>query len=234
VVKEQQREKIGGQRAAVREDWWSKSSSERRFVVKDSRNSLNSWSKSSSERRFVVRDSRNSLNSWSKIRVMLTPASTVVQAQEPDALPEPPPITDSRFGIVQAYDSPEVAQAAGVGWTRAILEWNQIQQKAVNDWNPHYFDHVIKWKQQLGQNVPMAGLLIHTPDWASRGRNEDGLPSSVPNGIDEPYNSPQNLWGQFVRKAIQEYKNDINDWVIWNEPDRWNSPNCDGSDDLLA
>jgi hypothetical protein len=176
------------------------------------------------------------------VSVMLTPASTVVQAEGPDALPAPPPVTDSRFGLIQAYDgydpqnNPEydqagnlsnVANAAGVGWTRAILEWHQIQPKTVNDWNYGYLgSQALKWKQELGQNVPMAGLLISTPSWASRGTNQDGLASTVPDGIYEPYNSPENLWGQFVHKAMQEYEGYINEWIIWNEPDTWNSPNC--------
>lgn len=138
--------------------------------------------------------------------VMLMRASTVVEAQEPDALPAPPPLIDSRFGIVQAYDSPELAEAAGVGWTRAILEWNNIQQKGDYDWNPHYFDHVVKWKQRAGQDVEMVGLLINTPEWASREPNIDsqGRWSTVPSGIGEPYNDPENenVWGQLDRKSV--------------------------------
>ena len=64
----------------------------------------------------------------------------------------------------------------------------------------------------------MVGLLIGTPGWAG-----DGSPAAVPGGLDLPSEDPNNLWAEFTRQMAQRYRGRIDDWVIWNEPDIWDS-----------
>lgn len=141
----------------------------------------------------------------------------LVSADPPDQqLPSPPPLEDIRFGAVEAYAAPEVATAAGVGWTRVIFWWHQLQPGGPQDWNAFYFpDGVLN--QELSANRELVGIVAGTPAWAS----ETGSPRAVPSGLYLPYDDPDNLWGQFIYRLAQRYKGQINRWIIWNEPDVW-------------
>ncbi|MDQ4076681.1 MAG: hypothetical protein M3220_10605, partial [Chloroflexota bacterium] len=141
-------------------------------------------------------------------------ASASVWAQEP--LPPPPPERDGRFGAVEAYDAPHIADAAGVGWTRVLFWWHQMQPAGIDDWNVHYFpDHLLNQERAAGRE--MVGLLAGTAAWAS----ESGSPRAVPSGLYLPYDHPDNLWGQFVSRIVRRYAGEIDRWIIWNEPDIW-------------
>lgn len=140
-----------------------------------------------------------------------------VQGQEPETdLPPPPPIREPRFGAVQTYSAPEVADAAGAAWTRVFFRWPQLQLQGINDWNPDYFpDGVLN--RELDSGRELVGILIGTPAWASDG----GSTRSPPHGLYLPHNDPENLWGQFVYRIVSRYKGRIDRWIIWNEPDIW-------------
>ncbi len=141
-------------------------------------------------------------------------APRTARAQEP--LPAPPPLRDGRFGAVEAYDAPLIAGAAGVGWTRVLFWWHQVQPNGINDWNVHYFpDGIVNAERDAGRE--MVGLLAGTAPWAS----ESGSVRAVPSGLYLPYDDPNNLWGQFVYRIAQRYAGRIDHWIIWNEPDVW-------------
>src|SRR5690606_27437051 len=135
-----------------------------------------------------------------------------------ESLPPPPPLRDVRFGAVEAYDAPHIATSAGVGWTRIIFWWHQVQPGGPHDWNDFYFpDGLVN--QELAANREMVGIIAGTPSWAS----ESGSVRAVPSGLYLPYDDPDNLWGQFVYRLAQRYKGQIDRWIIWNEPDVWDS-----------
>lgn len=147
--------------------------------------------------------------------VTLVTASSVL-AQEPETdLPPPPPIREPRFGAVQTYSAPEVADAAGAAWTRVFFRWPQLQLQGIHDWNPDYFpDGVLNREVDSGREL--VGILIGTPAWAG-----DGSTRSPPRGLYLPHDDPENLWGQFVYRIVSRYKGRIDRWIIWNEPDIW-------------
>lgn len=142
----------------------------------------------------------------------LSPIS--LKAQGP--LPPEPPVRDLRFGVVQAYDTPELATAAGVGWTRVFFSWADLQPGGTRDWNEHYFLDKVP-NRELNDGRQMVGLLIGTPYWAAGSRR------GVPSGLYFHYNDPNNAWGQFVKQIVQRYRGRIDHWIIWNEPDIWNN-----------
>lgn len=146
------------------------------------------------------------------IFILLFPS--VVQAQAP--LPQEPPIRDGRFGAVESYVNADAATSAGVGWTRVLFWWHQVQPHSINDWNPHYFEDGVM-NLELDRGRELVGLLGGTAGWASA----TGSVRAVPNGLYLPYDHPDNLWGQFVYRIVQRYKGQIDRWVIWNEPDVW-------------
>ncbi|MGB0388608.1 MAG: hypothetical protein ACPGWR_27625 [Ardenticatenaceae bacterium] len=129
--------------------------------------------------------------------------------------PTTPLIQDHRLGIVQAYDAPEVATAVGAGWTRVYFSWANLQPNgAGSEFNPYYFPSEVM-KRELEANRELVGVLIQTPAWAS----ESGEHREVPSGLYLPYDDENNLWGQFVKQIVEEYQGQIDDWIIWNEPD---------------
>ncbi len=123
---------------------------------------------------------------------------------------------DPRFGAVEAYEAPEQATLAGVGWERIIFWWHELQPNGPDDWNGQYFpDEILD--RELAQGREVVGLLKNTPYWATDGEPLRG----VPRGLYLPYDDPNNLWASFVRRVVSHYAGRIDHWIIWNEPDVW-------------
>ena len=121
---------------------------------------------------------------------------------------------DPRFGAVEAYLAPELAADLGIGWDRMIISWSGRQPESPDDWNIRIKE--IGWvetAQLHGREV--VGLLIGTPEWATDGTAQIG----VPRGLYLPHDDPENLWAEFVRDITSEYRGRIDRWIIWNEPD---------------
>ncbi len=123
---------------------------------------------------------------------------------------------DPRFGAVEAYDAPDQATLAGVGWERIIFWWHQLQPNGPEDWNGQYFpDEILDRERAQGREV--VGLLKNTPHWATDGEPLRG----VPRGLYLPHDDANNLWAAFVRRVVSHYAGRIDHWIIWNEPDVW-------------
>jgi hypothetical protein len=132
----------------------------------------------------------------------------------PPALALAPP--DPRFGVVEAYEAPDQAALAGVGWERILFWWHQLQPNGSEDWNGQYFpDEILDRERAQGREV--VGLLNNTPPWATDGEPLRG----VPRGLYLPHDDPNNLWASFVRRVVSHYAGRIDHWIIWNEPDVW-------------
>jgi hypothetical protein len=117
---------------------------------------------------------------------------------------------DWRFGVIESYEAPDEADALGAAWTRITFQWADIQTGGPHDWTPIVSDAQIAAEAERGRLI--VGLLIGVPQWA---RGEDGLPR----GLELPADHPENLWADFVRRAVSRYKGEIDHWVVWNEPD---------------
>lgn len=128
------------------------------------------------------------------------------------AAQDPPP--DIRFGAVEAFRDPVAAAEAGVGWDRILFYWSELQPTGPDDWNGYHVpDDWLALADAQGREV--VGLLKHTPQWAT-----DGLPDcGIPRGLDLPTDDPGNLWATFVRRVAGMYAGRIDHWIVWNEPD---------------
>ena len=135
---------------------------------------------------------------------------TAVHATPPEANPQVP--VDWRFGIVETYDAPGQASAAGAAWTRVRFQWADVQRGGPGTWTPAVSDAQIGTEVASGRLV--VGLLIGVADFANNGSN-------LPAGLDLPHTDPNNTWATFVRTAVSRYNGQINHWIIWNEPDVW-------------
>lgn len=122
---------------------------------------------------------------------------------------------DNIFGVIEAMWLPEVACELGVGWERIIFDWAQHQPNGPDDWHTLNVDE--RWLTAAHDcNREVVAVLKHTPQWAT-----DGLVNAgVPRGLYLPVDDPDNLWANFVRRAAEYYApRGVNRLIIWNEPD---------------
>jgi hypothetical protein len=96
-----------------------------------------------------------------------------------------------------------------------IFAWNEFQPDGPDDFNaeavpPEHLD------QAQAANRDIVGLIKGTPAWAS----ESGSVGAVPDGIELPFDHPDNFYGSFVRRLVRYYSaRGIHRWIIHNEPD---------------
>lgn len=152
--------------------------------------------------------------------ILLTAPPTAVFALTPTPSPSPTPVPtrDPRFGLVEGFWLPTETAELGVGWERIIFYWREIQPFGPDDWNTlHVYEEWLIEAQQQGRFV--MGLLKNTPAWA---RDPDSIAgeASLPLGLYEPIDSPDNLWANYVRRIARYYGPlGVHNWIIWNEPD---------------
>ncbi len=128
--------------------------------------------------------------------------------------------SDPRFGAVQAYEAPSQASNAGVSWERLLFRWNHIQPTSAADWKTDLVtDAQVAAEKAAGRQ--MAGVVLLTPSWAARDPQKSA--QSVPANLSLPINDPTNYWAAFMTKMASHYKGSIDSWIIWNEPDAYNS-----------
>ena len=105
---------------------------------------------------------------------------------------------DPRFGVAEAFWSPEEAAELGVGWERILFYWKEIQPQGPDDWNTLHVRE--EWLDDAERNDrEVVGLLKNTAPWAS----EDGTEAGVPVGLDLPIDDPGNYWANYARMAQQ-------------------------------
>lgn len=124
---------------------------------------------------------------------------------------------DYRFGVIEAYDAPWAASELGVGWTRVTFRWNEVQPEGPDQWNLPITDEQLALELVQGRQV--VGLVVNTPGWATD--LERGV--GVPQGLYLGHQDPNNLWATFLSTLVSRYAGRIDHWIIWNEPDIWDT-----------
>lgn len=132
---------------------------------------------------------------------------TAVVAQTSSVATQP---QNSRFGVIESYENPTLADELGVSWTRVTFQWAEVQAGGPETWTPRVTDEQIDAERAAGREV--VGLLIGIPDWARDGQK-------LPQGLSLPHDDPGNSWATFVRTAVGRYRDRITHWIVWNEPD---------------
>lgn len=125
-----------------------------------------------------------------------------------------PPPADPRFGAVETYHAPEIADEIGVGWSRIMFYWSELERTGPDDWN-EFHAPLERIDREVAGGREIVGMLVHTPAWAT-----DGIPGAgVPRGLYRPIDDSENVWAAFVRDVAGIYRGRVDSWVIWNEPD---------------
>ena len=124
---------------------------------------------------------------------------------------------DYRFGVIDAYDAPWAASDLGAGWTRVTFRWNEIQPNGPDQWIMPISDEQLNL--ELAQGRQVIGLVTNTPGWAT----DQGRGIGVPQGLYNAHSDPNNLWAAFLQSLVTRYAGRIDHWIVWNEPDIWES-----------
>jgi hypothetical protein len=90
-----------------------------------------------------------------------------------------------------------------------------MQKEGPGDLNLFATDQDGPFDSEVSRGRQLVGAVLNTPPWAST----DGSRNGVPKGLYEPWDSPDNYWGQFMKLMAQHYKGKIDTWIIWNEVD---------------
>lgn len=124
------------------------------------------------------------------------------------------PKPDPRFGAIESYMAPDLANSLNIGWDRYGFHWYTRQPNGPDEWVvPPEETAALQSSAAAGREV--VGLLMGTALWATDG----GTVGGVPRGLYLPVDDPNNLWAVFVRHMVNDYKGQIHHWIIWNEPD---------------
>jgi hypothetical protein len=132
------------------------------------------------------------------------------------------------------------AYAAGSRWDRFDFRWNVIEPtKGQFSFGPH--EELVDRNRNNGLEV--VAILGSTAEWASgncssrlQQTRTDTLPQGHPPppqspdddiwwrpcppiNLHLPWNHPENYWGRYVYQTVEHFKDKINVWEIWNEPD---------------
>ena len=105
------------------------------------------------------------------------------------------------------------AQNAGMQWNRWEFRWDNIERARGHlDWGGS--DEVVE--ASTGRGPEGAG---HPRSARLAGRRRARADGVIPRGLYEPWDSPRNTWGRFVRTIAERYRGRVQAWEIWNEPD---------------
>jgi hypothetical protein len=132
---------------------------------------------------------------------------------------------------------------AGSRWDRFDFVWPVIEPS--ND-NYVFSGYDILVSELYTDGLDMVGILLWTPDWAATsGRSTGETPSfdrrppgwytpsfdtsmartkataasSPPQGLYLDWDDPGNYWGDFVYDTVLHFKDRVQHWEIWNEPE---------------
>lgn len=126
----------------------------------------------------------------------------------------PAPSPNYQIGVVDATNALSQAKQLGIGWTRVPLFWSGLQPSE-NTWNARYTGQDKRLLALAGAGIVPVGVIQTVPAWAST--HPAQAPNGVPKGLNLPWNSPQNVWGQFIYQLARHYAGLINTFIIGNE-----------------
>jgi hypothetical protein len=128
------------------------------------------------------------------------------------------PALDARFGVAEAFRDPATMTDLGAGWERIVLPWDDIQPRSAGDFSRLGITFPPdRLAAEVARGVHVAAVLQATPGWAQL-HPEQGK-RSVPRNLDLPFDDSRNYWGNYVYQTVRHYAGQIDEWILWNEPD---------------
>lgn len=105
----------------------------------------------------------------------------------------------------QGAGDPKLVSNAGLAWVRATIPWREVNP-ARDTWRWEGADALVRPHHEAGHRV--LAVLSTAPEWA--GSNERGT------------RPPEEIarWSEYVGRVAQRYRDEIDAYEVWNEPDR--------------
>ena len=104
----------------------------------------------------------------------------------------------------------ELLRAAGVGWIRQELPWEQVEPEVKGQTTWDKFDDIVD--RARAQEIDLLLRLDTSPRWA--------LPPGAPDGLSPP-SRLEDYW-DFVEQVATRYRGRVRAYQIWNEPNLTN------------
>lgn len=140
-----------------------------------------------------------------------------------------PPITEPKKERVQLEDfcgtalagysglenEYEILNELGIHWLRIHFSWKSIESEN-NAWEYEKYDTFVQ--NTNANDIKVIAMLNYPPAWVDKDTKNYVPREMVPEYL------------QFVEKTIRRYKNDVDAWEIWNEPNLerfWDGPMAD-------
>lgn len=114
---------------------------------------------------------------------------------------------------------PKNAQQLGASVVGVDIHWNWIEDVSADVWNSVTTQRLESFLNQASQrNLKVLATVLGTPCWASSDptKNCTASPAFIYSAAYPPIQAQD--YANFVRKLVQRYKNQIQFWQIWNEP----------------
>jgi hypothetical protein len=146
------------------------------------------------------------------LALTLLPAAALHAAGPPtNPFPGYDPQPDGRFGGIQVSDVPiQNATDLGLGWTR-----EQFLLNLLPGLDPGRFRSISTDQNMPASSIREVGLLNFFPAYCS-GDPDKTVPCQ---GLDQPWNSSANPFGQLVNALAKAKRGKVDTWVLYNEPD---------------
>jgi hypothetical protein len=124
----------------------------------------------------------------------------------------------ARFGIDEGHRNPAAFADSGATWQRLVVSWRAVQANGPDDFgNLGRTLPAGELQAELDRGVKLSGLLQFTPAWAAA--NPEQGERSPPRNLDLPIDDPRNYWARFVYETVKFYTGQIDEWIVWNEPE---------------
>jgi hypothetical protein len=125
---------------------------------------------------------------------------------------------DSRFGVAEGFRDAGMMSSVRGGWERIVIPWDAVQPRGPRDFSGLGMTMPAdRLQAELQRGVKVSAVLQFTPAWAQA--NPAAGQRSVPRNLQLPYDDPNNYWGQFVYQTVKKYAGQIDEWILWNEPE---------------
>lgn len=132
------------------------------------------------------------------------------------------PAGSDRYGVSQGAHrdsilmprSFELAAQAGIGWVRFGIGYGLVSPRpGVLRYEEAGFDAQVRKARQEGLQI--LGTLAFATSWNTT------APETLPPGADPTHFPPRDYqaWADYVFQTVSRYKDDIEYWEVWNEPD---------------
>lgn len=150
-----------------------------------------------------------------------TPPPTLTPTSEPTPTSMPWPAASCPKPSLRDGYAIGVAQSNGTDDPYIKLVRNHINWHEVEPQDGMWDEEAINAIRELidhdickGRTVVM--VLVSPPQWATRNAQQGvGVPANLSDDIYDP----NNYWTRFVREMARRFKDRVDHWIIWNEPD---------------